>query len=67
MEKKNLNNEELPDRVYCPICKKEICSEICFDISMTADGLAPERTISNEIKSVDNYKNICKKCKYHDV
>lgn len=67
MEKKNLNNEGLPDKVYCPLYKKEIDCEVCFDIAMVADKLAPKRTISNEIKNIDNYKEICNKCKYHDI
>lgn len=67
MEKKNLDNEELPNRVYCPIYKKEIDCENCFDISMVVDKLAPKRTISDEIKNIDEYSDICIKCQYHDI
>lgn len=67
MEKNNLNKEELPDRVYCPLYQKKIDSCNCFDITMVVDKLAPERIISKEIKDIDNYIEICKECEYHDI
>lgn len=67
MERKNLNKEELPDRIYCPLYKKEIDSGNCFDISMVVDKLAPKRTISKEIIEIRNYSEICNNCQYHDI
>lgn len=49
----------------CPLIGK-IEEEICFDINMVVDELAPERTISKEVIKIKNYKEICKNCKYHD-
>lgn len=49
----------------CPLIGY-IEEEICFDINMVADEMAPERTISKEVIKIKNYKEICKNCKYHD-
>lgn len=67
MERKNLNKEELPDRIYCPLYKKEIDVGNCFDISMVVDKLAPERIIPKEVRNIDTYREICKTCQYHDI
>ena len=50
----------------CPILQKEISDSECFDISMVAEGMAPEDTVSKEVRNVENYKEICLKCKDHN-
>ena len=51
---------------YCPILQREISDSECFDISMVAERMAPERTVSKEVRSIENYKEICLKCKDHN-
>lgn len=56
----------IPETFHCPILKKEISDGECFDISMVAERMAPERTVSREVRSVENYKEICLNCKDHN-
>lgn len=49
----------------CPLIGK-IKEEICFDINMVADDLAPEGTIPKEILKIENYKKVCQECKFHN-
>lgn len=63
MEKEDLNNEE----IYCPLYKKNIKVEKCFDLAMVIDKLAPRRTTDFEIENTPNCENVCKNCKYHDI
>ena len=49
-------------KMYCPIVKKEISIEICEDVVNVAEDFHPERFAPQEIRNVDGYKAICKKC-----
>ncbi|MBS4932377.1 MAG: hypothetical protein KH020_13875 [Clostridiales bacterium] len=50
----------------CQILQREISDSECFDISMVAEKMAPEDTVSKEVRSVENYKEICLRCKEHN-
>lgn len=50
---------------YCPILKTIIEDSTCFDISMVAEGIAPLRTAPESAISVDDFREICLKCKEH--
>lgn len=49
----------------CPLIGN-IKEEVCFDINMVVDGLAPTGTINEKVLKIENYKEICQKCKYHN-
>ncbi len=49
----------------CPILKKKIEDSVCFDISMVAEGIAPQRTAPSEAISVEGFQKICLNCKNH--
>nr|DAJ09612.1 MAG TPA: hypothetical protein [Caudoviricetes sp.] len=49
----------------CPLMEMEIEDSLCFDISMVSEGMAPERTVDTKIRKIRDYKEICKRCKYH--
>ena len=54
--------------VLCPLCRKQIDGDKCFDISMAAEGISPERFLPEEIEAeavTDSQKQICLKCEYH--
>ena len=51
--------------VMCPLMEKEIEDSLCFDISMVSEGMAPERTVDTKIRKIQNYKEICLRCKNH--
>lgn len=51
--------------VMCPLIEKEIEDSLCFDISMVSEGMAPERTVDTKIRKIQNYKEICLRCKNH--
>ncbi len=63
MQKENFNND-LPEKVKCPLYKKTIRVDMCFDTIMVVDKKAPERIIEKKLSDTD--KKICKNCKYYD-
>ena len=56
----------ISETFYCPILQREISDLECFDISMVAERMAPEDTVSKEVRIVENYKEICLRCKEHN-
>lgn len=49
----------------CPLMNKEIDDGMCFDISMVSEELAPERTMPDEVASIECHREICLTCEYH--
>ena len=66
MQKTDLKNE-LPDEVQCPLYNKIISSGTCCDLALVVDNLAPRVMTDFDIENTPNCKEICKKCKWHDV
>lgn len=52
-------------KIDCPLMKDLIDDEICFDITMVAEGMSPERTIPKLVRDIQDYKQICLSCKFH--
>lgn len=52
-------------KIKCPLLGAEIEDEICFDIHMNVEGLAPDWTIPEAVRKVTGYKEICLKCPNH--
>ena len=51
------------EKMYCPIIDKKIDDEICIDVAHVAEDFHPERFAPQEFRTVQNYKEICQKCK----
>lgn len=51
--------------IKCPLMKGEIKDVVCFDISMVAEGMAPEHTAPEEVTKQMNYKKFCLNCPNH--
>lgn len=51
--------------IKCPLMEENIKEEICFDIHMVAEGLAPAYTVSEKVVNTPDFKEICLNCPYH--
>lgn len=51
--------------VRCPLMEKDIEEEVCFDIHMVAEGMAPVRTAPEKAVRNPNYREVCLKCENH--
>lgn len=51
--------------INCSLYQKKIEDGECFDVSMVAENFAPEWTISDFIRNIENYKKICLNCVNH--
>lgn len=51
--------------IRCPLLEREIDDGICFDITMVAERMAPERTAPQEATKIDGYREICLNCINH--
>ena len=52
--------------VNCPLMGgMNIDEGTCFDIHMVVSGEAPEWTAPEEIREIQDFKEVCNKCKYH--
>ena len=43
-------------KINCPLVESEIDDEICFDIHMNVEGLAPDWTIPDKVIKKTEYK-----------
>lgn len=51
--------------IMCPLINEKIDEGYCFDTSMVAEGLAPKTTAPENMVNLENFKEICLKCKNH--
>lgn len=51
--------------VNCPITKKAIDINSCFESAMVAENMAPERTGVKEIVTAPDFKERCLACPNH--
>lgn len=52
--------------IICPLVDKEIESADCVVLSDIAHGMLKEECMPKEYKKKENWRDICKNCKYHD-
>lgn len=57
--------EKYGKKINCPLVESEIDDEICFDIHMNVEGLAPDWTIPDKVIKKTDYKNVCLNCPNH--
>lgn len=53
-------------KVICPLVDKEIDSSECIENSDVAAGLIKGYTLPEEYKQKEDWREICKNCKYHN-
>ena len=59
---------ERPDEMYCPLVKRVIGSETCYETVMAVDGLFKLSTVPEMgITDREAAKKICDKCPYSDI
>lgn len=55
------------DEWYCPLAKKNIDSEVCYEIIMCLyNGFSPSSVPEVEFKNSKETKGICEGCKHSD-
>lgn len=55
------------DKVYCPLVNEEIEGIDCIENSDVAAGMIKEETLPQKYKKEENWREICKNCKYHNL
>lgn len=56
----------MDDKALCPLVDVEIEDIDCIETRDAVDGLMLERSIPAEYKQKEGWKEICRKCKYHN-
>lgn len=51
-----------PEKVSCPLLKRELDEELCADAAFVAEEIHPERFAPKEIRSLPNWKAVCCEC-----
>ena len=54
------------DHVFCPLVDRTIEDIECIEARDVADRLIRENFIPDEYRKKEQWREICKKCKYHD-
>ena len=57
----------MADTVNCPICRRQVSGDECFDISMFAEGSTPNRFHAADVdpEKLKEKAEICLQCEYH--
>ena len=56
----------MEDNIYCPMIDSEIDIVDCVENVDVVDGLIVESSLPQKYRQKEDWKDICKKCKYHD-
>ena len=54
------------DNVLCPLINQQIEAADCIFVSDCVDGMIKITAMPDIYKQIDNYKDICKNCKWHN-
>jgi len=52
--------------IKCPITDTEIDIGDCVTIVDVSEGCVKETILPNEVKETENWREVCKNCKYHN-
>lgn len=52
-------------KIECPLVGKVIEEAECFDMSMVAEGMAPQNTVPDMVIKIPEFKRICLDCPNH--
>jgi len=56
----------MEDRVFCPLVDTDIEDIDCIETRDVVVGIIKDDFIPSKYKKKENWKEICKKCKYHN-
>lgn len=61
-------NENGGKDVVCPLCRSYISSDVCYEISLNAEGVGSKTGVPGIItrEEIDEGASVCKKCMYHN-
>lgn len=57
----------MEDRIKCPLIDNMIEVGDCVVYSDVASGMLKENCIPEKFKEKNNWRDICKNCKYHEM
>ena len=57
----------MDSKIKCPLTDEIIEDISCIEVRDVVDDIIAESFITNEYKSKENWKDICKKCKFHNI
>lgn len=52
------------DGVDCPLINKKILNSVCVENAMAVEGFLDDNNIISVFKEKENWKEICKNCRY---
>ena len=55
-----------PNHVMCPLVDEEIEDIDCIENSSAVDKILKEDSVPERFKEKPDWKEICRKCKWHD-
>lgn len=53
------------DNIFCPLTETHIFSTDCLEVSDCANGLMRDDSIPMEFKSKEQWRDLCRNCKYN--
>lgn len=53
---------ERPREIFCPLLKRKLDEQLCADAAFVAEDFHPERFVPEEIRTVPNWKDVCRDC-----
>lgn len=56
----------MEDKIFCPLIDKDIIVADCVENTAVVDKLLKEDSLPKKFKQKENWREICKNCKYYD-
>lgn len=60
-----MDAHSIKEQFICPLIDKKITTIDCMENQDSTDGFIKESSVPSAYKVKNNWKGICKKCKYH--
>lgn len=57
----------MEDTISCPLVDEVITSAECIENVDVIDGIMVEESMPDKYKVKEDWKEICRKCKFHDL
>lgn len=57
----------MEDTISCPLVDASITSADCIENVDVVDGLIVEESMPDKYKVKEDWKEICRKCKFHEL
>ncbi len=53
------------NEIFCPLVRQEITRLTCEDVSLSAEGMQPNRFAPPEFQKSSDWKDVCMNCPKH--